>query len=809
MNMKTNSSLNKTNIKSFNLSILNTSTNINKMNKDNRINLNKSDLRLKLNYLYPSNEISEFTISNIKNDILNIKNKIKILNKEDFFNENESSFMNMILPKNYFVNMKIKINEKKGKANQNNEVEYCSYESQGMLYNINEEIVKKLNFNISSNYKDYISYTSTSKKSNFMNSHIKTNLTINEKEVEENDTYQQNTNYITKEHQFKLNNNNISKRNSLNYNKYIQSNIDSVSSIEENQNLNTISYNNKGSKSKNTLLILKNDKIKSRNKENPQINDCFAERKSKHITFLPKLTIKHNELPQVNSQTISKSSFNNNIKNFIVDENLSNIYKFKESNGDLEFLDFKAKIKESHAEYNNQDFINKEIEMEERLMRLNQELKYLLNKYSSLSDGLEKVNKRLCELKLEKDVTVLGIRKEKEILENDQDSIGNLISFSISRNKLKLQTNKSLRSKNGENENEKHYIKTEKKRLLSKLAEKEVFISKEIKISQYVKDSLMRDIISVEGNIKILKNDIVQQKEMLSIHYHNLLKLGKDTRNIGLTWIMLAIWKLGVDIYLSCMPDFLDNQLIKYFFLRAHKEIELYKVDVLLSDLKELVRIYRGKEYRKQKQIHKKEYQKEEISKSLLLYRSTNNVNKLREYIDNQIFDNKEDYKQDLSLQKNMVLKVINLKSIHIRKTIKNNKINIRKTDNLDFHIPSEIYSNKTTTEKITYTEINKFYKENTHIKLDKDSIVLIGFIEELEKIGRDLKLDLKIMKKREIERVSEEVIQLKYNKGYDIDIETILSCISGEFEMLEEIKHFITYKNNYLNKLKSFHLNL
>ena len=53
--------------------------------------------------------------------------------------------------------------------------------------------------------------------------------------------------------------------------------------------------------------------------------------------------------------------------------------------------------------------------------------------------------------------------------------------------------------------------------------------------------------------------------------------------------------------FISKFPKFLDQELIEYFFTRSHKEIEYNKCDNLIVEIKELVKKYRGIEYRKKK----------------------------------------------------------------------------------------------------------------------------------------------------------------------------------------------------------------
>lgn len=56
-------------------------------------------------------------------------------------------------------------------------------------------------------------------------------------------------------------------------------------------------------------------------------------------------------------------------------------------------------------------------------------------------------------------------------------------------------------------------------------------------------------------------------------HYYPVLQKGTDVRETGLIWVINVIQKLGEDIKMSMMPQFLDEDAIKFLFQYS----ELYK----------------------------------------------------------------------------------------------------------------------------------------------------------------------------------------------------------------------------------------
>ena len=124
-------------------------------------------------------------------------------------------------------------------------------------------------------------------------------------------------------------------------------------------------------------------------------------------------------------------------------------------------------------------------------------------------------------------------------------------------------------------------------------------IKRELVLSKYLKESYNIDYNKNKSKLEEIDKQIEVVKHELQIHYNEVLYEGRDTRSQGLVWVIIAMWKLGCDILLSKLPNFLDEQLIRYLFYRAHKEIEYKNCEDLQSYIKSEVKKYRGTEYRR------------------------------------------------------------------------------------------------------------------------------------------------------------------------------------------------------------------
>ena len=153
-------------------------------------------------------------------------------------------------------------------------------------------------------------------------------------------------------------------------------------------------------------------------------------------------------------------------------------------------------------------------------------------------------------------------------------------------------------------------IKTNIQSLEKELKEME----KAEKVAKYIKESLKLDLFKLEESIKHNKTSIATLKKQLYDHYIKLLNEGVDTRKKGYIWIILSIWKLGYEVPISSFPKSIDFNLINFLFIKSHKFKDLKDCYTNLTETKNLIKTFRGKEYRSSKFKNTINFNKQDVS---------------------------------------------------------------------------------------------------------------------------------------------------------------------------------------------------
>ena len=201
------------------------------------------------------------------------------------------------------------------------------------------------------------------------------------------------------------------------------------------------------------------------------------------------------------------------------------------------------------------------------------------------------------------------LKKNKENLENDIKQLDNLIEDeqmnieainnvdSDLPKKQKILTEKIINDMNinlkspgkEKDKNRKNMVINSKefKEQLDLLLLREDY-NKNQKIKE-IKESIENKTITKYQKIKELnelnetlkKNHDDKKKEIedLYMHYLNILKEGKDTRNEGLSWIIREIFSLDKKVMVSFFPKFLDKLCIKYLFNITHINMNITEIE--------------------------------------------------------------------------------------------------------------------------------------------------------------------------------------------------------------------------------------
>lgn len=407
---------------------------------------------------------------------------------------------------------------------------------------------------------------------------------------------------------------------------------------------------------------------------------------------------------------------------------------------------------------NNESLIknkSKKEDIEAEIENSKKNLNFLKEKYMNLSRNYVNVNIKLNELKYEKEafLNILEkyIRKYEEYVE-EADNNGNLNKRKNSNHKEKDEIK------------EEDYLKrTNLKKKVNKLNDDIDVIKKEILISNFIKDSLTNDIHKVEFEVKEKEKEIYEKVDLLTKYYHLILEEGVEVMKTGLTWIILSIWKINSEVLLSKLPKHLDISIVKYLFLRAHKEIELMKTERLLLEIKDIVRVFRGREYRQQKRKLKLVFKKEDVESSLFKFRTRIGVMKIKKKEENKSnFIGKSVFlkKEDENLLKH---------GYHAMKKYFHSKFDFRDDEK---------------EENYEYSQI-------------------VRYVEELEVFSRRLNDDLEEMKRNEIRRIVNEYLFNNYERKYKVKIEKVFSSIVGE-NISEEMKYFFEERKRFVRNFEA-----
>lgn len=94
----------------------------------------------------------------------------------------------------------------------------------------------------------------------------------------------------------------------------------------------------------------------------------------------------------------------------------------------------------------------------------------------------------------------------------------------------------------------------------------------------YIKEEVNEIKIGIK-TLQIYKKSIIKQ---LIDYYYQILKEGVDVRSIGLCWVLIRIYELGVSVSNKHFPNFLEYISINYLMEYSKKAIIKKKLDVVL-----------------------------------------------------------------------------------------------------------------------------------------------------------------------------------------------------------------------------------
>ena len=270
--------------------------------------------------------------------------------------------------------------------------------------------------------------------------------------------------------------------------------------------------------------------------------------------------------------------------------------------------------------------------------------------------------------------------------------------------------------------------------------------------------SLINELNIILNNIENLKKSKHDKINTLYMHYLKLLKSGIDTRSEGLSWIIKEIFALNKNVLMSYLPNFLDEDCIKFIFKQANISIRLNEFD---------------------KEIHKKQ---EELF-NLGINNSFNNGNNRNRHqtffqtIQNQKFLNLKSYKK--YHHKNFSNDFFENNLFDLTSTVPNLKLNEME----------KIIKN--TKKKITDEQMKKLIEYQNKIK-EKEN--LKNFYENL--------------KKNEMNRIFDEYLKNNYYQRFKVEKNVVLSALIGEDNILPELNKQAREAKIYFDSLMKVGMN-
>ena len=208
---------------------------------------------------------------------------------------------------------------------------------------------------------------------------------------------------------------------------------------------------------------------------------------------------------------------------------------------------------------------------------------------------IKELTKKESDLKKKQEKLEKAIQKLDSVM-NDQELSIEVIN-SVDNNSTKLQkifsekylndTNKILKS-DKEKERKINYLNTkEYQEQLNLFLLREDFNSKQkikkinesIEKNKKLKNEKIEELNKLNDSLKQLHDTKKKVIEELYMHYLNILKEGKDTRNEGLSWIIREIFNLDKKVIISFFPKFLDKLCIKYLFNITHINMNITEIE--------------------------------------------------------------------------------------------------------------------------------------------------------------------------------------------------------------------------------------
>ena len=339
---------------------------------------------------------------------------------------------------------------------------------------------------------------------------------------------------------------------------------------------------------------------------------------------------------------------------------------------------------------------------------------------------------------------------------------------------------------------------------------------KEIKESiindKNIKIQKIDELNKVNDNLKIIHENKKKEIEELYMHYLNILKEGKDTRNEGLSWIIREIFHLDKKVIISFFPKFLDKLCIHYLFNITHinmeiteteKQIKICKKDFKDKGIVKDIEKNENDEFLTQRNNAAKEDLKK-IRRQFSHNINKNNRNN-KKNIKNNTFSQESKKKEQNQIVSTNLNNISSIKKSILK--IHENNDNKKDENNLPYinGDPNNVMDGKN--QDVSYT--NKLLKDEmiTSIKIppiirvkdfnkmfftknyftSNDIIKVKNFFGLRRKLNM-LREEKDFLKTNEMDRIFKEFQRNNYEKRYNVDKIRVISALIGEDNIKNEI---------------------
>lgn len=446
------------------------------------------------------------------------------------------------------------------------------------------------------------------------------------------------------------------------------------------------------------------------------------------------------------------------------DKSNSNIKKTEKIDIKQILLDVKNK---------NNDFLNKfensikEKTFETRLKKLNEDNEITKTKIVSYFDEIKNLESKIIDKSAEITINEGKIKK----LEEDFEEY-------IKAKRLALLEEKSSVIVIHKEEEDMYFLKDKQEfnNLLTEFKNENLSISNEIEELKKEKQNLRLKIKKMEDEKKEITNEINTIRKELLVHYHEILIEGKDTREFGLSWVIVAIWDLKEEVCLQYLPHFLDSQTISFLFKNSQYLMELRVLDLEISRQREEMKILR------QNDIENKAFNQTEDSTFKTQEKKYNFfADGLKDKIKGKLRARHNFKVVTKGEKQNNELNVIRLNSNKSNEEEDNENIQQENNEKKKIYPVMKNYNYKNMKE-IENNFLNKHY-------LGKKTKEVMNNILNLEERKEKINKEILLFKEKEIERITKEFVLNNYDKRFNTNLNEVIRALVGNVLVKEELK--------------------